>query len=376
MITGPNYPPCETAPPVRIATPFDVAYIMNHDRLRLSSYDPSMRFFVGSLSYKVKSADIGAFVSEVAENAALVVTDRDSGRSKGFGWFEVLLDRVDPAGPDIPDNLTDAANETLEELLRLHGKPIVDRDVNVTVARPKEEREPFSFRDRSWDGQSPDRVPPWDDRLSWYQVLQQEDGNETKHYTMGLGEFRDALEATQSDQLLQDSLSADAFSRVRSELGPVTFMNNRILDFLTNHRASINDLLNPRQFEELCYELLRRTGFHDLELTQQSRDGGADIHGRYRENGQESVYVVECKHWDPTNKVGSPIVQQTFGVMGLRQADKAMVVTSSFFTGPAKGCQAASQGRLLLRDRNTLGLWLSFVRNQETRGSVLWLPGE
>jgi hypothetical protein len=45
-----------------------------------------MEFFVGGLPFDTTPSDLAAFARSVVElNAAMVVTDRDTGRSKGFG---------------------------------------------------------------------------------------------------------------------------------------------------------------------------------------------------------------------------------------------------------------------------------------------------
>jgi hypothetical protein len=312
-----------------------------------------VEFFVGALAYEATASDLASCCGDVAEvNAALVVTDRDSGRSKGFGGLDVPLAVLDPGRAASQDNLTKAAKETYRRLLQLNGTPLANRPLSISEAKAK-------------DGS----------RRSLFGVLRRALGEDIAHLAPDYAQFRDALEASQLGALVQDAFKPAALERVRSVLGPITFMNNRVMNYLADHQAALNELLNPRHFEELCYELLRRTDFYDLELTQRSRDGGVDIHAKRVDNGRENIYVIECKHWDPLNKVGGPIVQQTFGVMGLTRADKAMVVTSSYFSAPAKAWQTASQGQLILRNRDVLGAWITAVRGG-SRDCMLWLPGD
>jgi len=101
--------------------------------------------FVGSLAYATTDDGLKAFFEQIGEVAsARVITDRDSGRSKGFGFVQF----VDEA------NNQKAVDE-------LNGKELDGREISVSLARPKEERPPRrdfnggggnggSFRQRSW----------------------------------------------------------------------------------------------------------------------------------------------------------------------------------------------------------------------------------
>jgi RNA recognition motif-containing protein len=103
--------------------------------------------FVGSLAYATNDDGLKAFFEQIGEVAsARVITDRDSGRSKGFGFVEM----VDEA------NNQKAVDE-------LNGKDLDGREISVSLARPKEDRprRDFngggdrgngggSFRQRSW----------------------------------------------------------------------------------------------------------------------------------------------------------------------------------------------------------------------------------
>lgn len=107
--------------------------------------DQKQNLFVGSLAYATTDDSLKAFFEQIAPVAsARVITDRDSGRSKGFGFVEF----EDPA------NNQKAVDE-------LNGKELDGRAINVSIARPKEDRprRDFngggdrggnSFRQRSW----------------------------------------------------------------------------------------------------------------------------------------------------------------------------------------------------------------------------------
>ncbi len=102
--------------------------------------------FVGSLAYATNDDSLQAFFATVGPVAsARVITDRDSGRSKGFGFVEME---------------NDADNQKAVD--QLNGQELDGRAINVSLARPKEDRPKRdfggdrggdrggSFRQRSW----------------------------------------------------------------------------------------------------------------------------------------------------------------------------------------------------------------------------------
>lgn len=101
--------------------------------------------FVGSLAYATTDDGLKEFFETVGPVAsARVITDRESGRSKGFGFVEY----------------EDEANNQ-KAIDELNGKELDGRAITVTVARPKEDRPRDggfggnngggnSFRQRSW----------------------------------------------------------------------------------------------------------------------------------------------------------------------------------------------------------------------------------
>ena len=106
--------------------------------------------FIGSLAYSTTDDSLKAHFEQIGEVAsARVITDRDSGRSKGFGFVEFV----------------DEANNQ-KAVDQLDGKELDGRTISVGLARPKEDRprRDFngggnnnrggngggSFRQRSW----------------------------------------------------------------------------------------------------------------------------------------------------------------------------------------------------------------------------------
>ena len=87
------------------------------------------KLYVGNLAYSVRDEDLhDAFSGFGAVNSAKVMMDRETGRSKGFGFVEMGSDA-----------------EAQSAINGLNGQPIAGRAVVVNEARPREER-PGGFR--------------------------------------------------------------------------------------------------------------------------------------------------------------------------------------------------------------------------------------
>jgi RNA recognition motif-containing protein len=83
-----------------------------------------MNIYVGNLNYQVTSEDLKEVFSEYGEVAsANVIMDRETGRSKGFGFVEM------------PDD--SAAEQAIESL---NGSSYLDRNLRVNQAKPREDR--------------------------------------------------------------------------------------------------------------------------------------------------------------------------------------------------------------------------------------------
>jgi RNA recognition motif-containing protein len=80
-----------------------------------------MNIYVGNLDYKVKENDLEQLFGEYGEvSSANVITDKHSGRSKGFGF--VVMDNDDDA------------KQAIEEL---NGAKLISREIIVNEAKPR-----------------------------------------------------------------------------------------------------------------------------------------------------------------------------------------------------------------------------------------------
>ena len=82
------------------------------------------KLYVGNLAYGVTDSDLEAmFAAHGTVQSAQVIMDRDTGRSKGFGFVEMGNDQ-----------------EAQAAIAGLNGKDKEGRALTVNEARPREER--------------------------------------------------------------------------------------------------------------------------------------------------------------------------------------------------------------------------------------------
>jgi len=82
------------------------------------------KLYVGNLSYQVDSSELEQLFAQHGQVlSAQVINDRDTGRSKGFGFVEMAND-----------------NEAEAAITALNGQQHNGRALTVNEARPREER--------------------------------------------------------------------------------------------------------------------------------------------------------------------------------------------------------------------------------------------
>jgi restriction system protein len=126
--------------------------------------------------------------------------------------------------------------------------------------------------------------------------------------------------------------------------------------------------LESRQFEELVAEMLTVLGY-EVKLTPPSNDGGFDMYAARKDELGEFLFLVECKRYAASRRVGVDIVRALHGVVQQRQATAGVVVTTARFTKGAQDFQQSVRRQLSLRDYIHLQQWLG-----QTRSSVVPLP--
>ena len=83
----------------------------------------SKNIYVGNLSFQTTEAEITELFEQSGEVASVhIITDHDTGRSKGFGFVEMGSENADQA------------------IARLNGTDLHGRAMTVNEARPREDR--------------------------------------------------------------------------------------------------------------------------------------------------------------------------------------------------------------------------------------------
>ena len=82
------------------------------------------KLFVGNLSFDVANSDLEEmFAAHGSVRSAQIITDRDTGRSKGFGFVEMSAD-----------------GEATAAISALNGRDFKGRALTVNEAKPREDR--------------------------------------------------------------------------------------------------------------------------------------------------------------------------------------------------------------------------------------------
>jgi len=86
----------------------------------------SMKLYVGNLAFQTSSSELQELFAQAGTvESASVVEDRDTGRSRGFGFVEMATKEEGQAA-----------------IAQLNGKEVNGRALTVNEARPREDRRP------------------------------------------------------------------------------------------------------------------------------------------------------------------------------------------------------------------------------------------
>jgi restriction system protein len=73
----------------------------------------------------------------------------------------------------------------------------------------------------------------------------------------------------------------------------------------------------------------------------------------------EFLFLVECKRYGPTNRVGVEVVRGLHGVVQQQRATAGIVATTSYFTSGAEKFQRSVERQLSLKNYIGVQEWLS-----------------
>jgi len=83
-----------------------------------------MKLYVGNLSFQTSSDDLNQLFAQAGTvESAAVVEDRETGRSRGFGFVEMST-----------------KEEAAKAIEQFNGKEVNGRNLNVNEAKPREDR--------------------------------------------------------------------------------------------------------------------------------------------------------------------------------------------------------------------------------------------
>jgi RNA recognition motif-containing protein len=83
-----------------------------------------MKLYVGNLSFQTSSDDLNSLFAQAGTvESAAVVEDRETGRSRGFGFVEMS-----------------SKEEAQKAIEQFNGKEVNGRNLNVNEAKPREDR--------------------------------------------------------------------------------------------------------------------------------------------------------------------------------------------------------------------------------------------
>ncbi|MBQ8821086.1 MAG: restriction endonuclease [Lachnospiraceae bacterium] len=139
---------------------------------------------------------------------------------------------------------------------------------------------------------------------------------------------------------------------VQIVIGIVIFIAIILVAVLLLHKARKRypadiDLMEGRDFERFCADLLKRRGFLEVEVTKGSGDYGIDILAE-----KDGVtYAIQCKCYDGT-PVGVSAIQEAYAGRDYYDRMVGAVMTNQYFTSPA--VEAAKKLKILLWDRGYL----------------------
>lgn len=103
------------------------------------------RIYVGNLSYNTTENALRDLFAEHGEVTSVsLVTDRATGRSRGFAFVEMATDQAATAA-----------------IAAIHGKVVDERELNVAEAKPQEERRGGGMRGGDRRGGSQRRTSRW-----------------------------------------------------------------------------------------------------------------------------------------------------------------------------------------------------------------------
>lgn len=155
---------------------------------------------------------------------------------------------------------------------------------------------------------------------------------------------------------LRDQLLSPQRSIIPIVRPQIVTINEQLIQRLKKEPSDLFKI-SPRQFEEVVAELLTGMGM-EVQLTQETRDGGKDILAYMETEIGKFLTLVETKQHNKRRPVGVGLVRSLFGTLVDHQATSGMLVTTSRFAKPAQEFQERHKYQLSLKDYGDVVSWL------------------
>jgi CheY-like chemotaxis protein len=147
-----------------------------------------------------------------------------------------------------------------------------------------------------------------------------------------------------------------AFDLILPVAHTIEVINARLSSTFRDHPERLR-LTDPFVFERVIAELFEEEGYESI-LTRPRADGGKDIYVSKTDPFTKVTFWVQCKRYVPPNKVDVTDARELYGVAQEERASGGIIVTTSYFTRPARAFADKVPLQLFLRDFDFLAEWL------------------
>ncbi len=141
-------------------------------------------------------------------------------------------------------------------------------------------------------------------------------------------------------------------------IGSISSISTQYMLWLRHHPQIISRV-SWKAFERIVAEVFASRGFA-VEIKAPIRDESCDLLAvRADEFGVQTRYLIECKKYNTSRRVGLSVVNQVLGAARRQKADHAFLVTTSKFTRDVVSKKAFLRDlRLHLRDGTDIAQWI------------------
>lgn len=137
-----------------------------------------------------------------------------------------------------------------------------------------------------------------------------------------------------NNRILSEIFASDESENVnkksKSSIITLSPVNDKVLEYLAQNPQAFYQM-KDQDFEIVMAEIYSKLGYN-VEITQQTRDGGKDLIIRKPEILGDFIYYVECKKYAAKRHIGVGIVRNLVGTVNTDRVNGGILATTSFFT--------------------------------------------